>query len=61
MEDGDAEDDDVKGEEASMLILRRRKRMILRRNTKNPHFVRALAVEMHIHMSKQILEEPFDT
>ena len=27
----------------------------------NPHFVRALAVEMHINMSKQKLEEPFDT
>ena len=53
MEDGDAEDDDVKGEEASMVILRRRKRMILRRKTGTPHFVRALAAEMHIIMLKQ--------
>jgi hypothetical protein len=36
VEDGDAEDDDVKGEEASMLMLRRRKRMILRRKTGTP-------------------------
>ena len=36
MEDGDAEDDDVKGEEASMLMLRKRKRMILRRKTGTP-------------------------
>jgi len=34
VEDGDAGDDDVKGEEA--LMLRRRKRMILRRKTGTP-------------------------
>ena len=27
----------------------------------NPHFVRALAVEMRINMLKQTLEKPFDT
>ena len=53
MEDGGyADGDDIKGEEASILILRRRKRMILRRKMGTPYFLRVLVVEIYINMLK---------